>query len=242
MKTKRQRSGPNAKDRFTVILARPEHPENIGLVARSLKNTGFEKLRLVHVNNIEEKSFVTAVHAHDILESVRFYPDVEMATADLDIVFAATAKKRKNFSSFSLADAVAQILCFPPATQVGLLFGNERTGLTSQELKHSNFRFTIPQAAKQPSYNLASAVLLTLFTIHTQDRAKEASAIQGTPLSRKKQEECICLILENLEERRFIHSTNKKHVTDLMHDLFGRLTMTEKDRKLLLALFSKGTR
>lgn len=242
MKAQRQRSGTSAKDRFTVILARPENPENIGLVARSMKNTGFEKLRLVHVNNIGEKSYVTAVHSQDILENARLYADTEQATADMDLVFAATSKKRKNFSSFSLANAVAKISCFPPVTQIGLLFGNERTGLTSQELKHSNFRFTIPQAAKQPSYNLGSAVLLTLFTIHTQDRAQEAYEIQGAPLSRKKQEECICLILENLEEKRFIHSTNKKHVTELIYDLLGRLTMTEKDRKLLLALFSKGTR
>ncbi len=242
MKHQRQRSGTSAKDRFTIILARPENPENIGLVARSMKNTGFDKLRLVHVNNIGEKSYVTAVHAQDILENARFYADTEQATADMDLVFAATAKKRKNFSSFSLASAVSKILYFPSATQIGLLFGNERTGLTSQELKHSNFRFTIPQAVKQPSYNLASAVLLSLFTIHTQDRAKEDSDIQGIPLSRKEQEECICLLLKNLEEKRFIHSTNKKHITELIYDLLGRLTMTKKDRKFLLALFSKGIR
>jgi len=54
--------------KFTVVLVRPKNPENIGLVARNMKNTGFAKLRLVGDKNIDQKSYVTAVHARDILE------------------------------------------------------------------------------------------------------------------------------------------------------------------------------
>jgi tRNA/rRNA methyltransferase len=46
--------------------------------------------------------------------------------------------------------------------------------------------------------------------------------------------------LDKLEKRRFIHRTNKRHMTEMIYDLFGRFALTEKDRKLLLALFSKG--
>lgn len=53
-----------------------------------------------------------------------------------------------------------KMMSFPQTTRIGLLFGNERTGLTSEELRSSNFRFAMPQASKQPSYNLAYAVLL----------------------------------------------------------------------------------
>lgn len=151
--------------KFAVVLVRPKNPENIGLVARNMKNTGFEKLRLVGVKSVDQKSYVTAVHARDILERARFCPDVSEATADLDITFASTSKTRKNFPSVSLKDAVREMFQFPASTKIGLLFGSERTGLTSDELRSSNFRFMIPQATRQPSYNLASAVLLTLFHI-----------------------------------------------------------------------------
>jgi len=224
--------------RFSVILVRPEKAENIGLVARNMKNTGFENLRLVKLSSLESKSYLTAVHAKDVLEKARFYPFIAEATRDLDIIFAASSKKRRNFSSLSLNEAVAEVQNFPLSTKIGLLFGNERTGLTSKELRYSNFRYVIPQSSKQPSYNLASAVLLTLFQIFKIDFNKKEPK-REQPLSREKQEECIQLILSKLEKKEFIHTTNKEHVTQLIYDLLGRLAITERDKKLLLAIFNK---
>jgi tRNA/rRNA methyltransferase len=229
------------KDRFAVILSQPENPENIGLVARNMKNTGFNELRLSGISSLEKKSFVTAVHARDILENARFYADIFKAVANLDVVFAATAKARKNFSLMTLEEAIVKMFEFEGETRIGLLFGNERTGLTSAELCHSNFRFKIPQAGDQPSYNLASAVLITLFGLYARN-TRGVKNLCGQPLSRHDQEECLQRILLNLEQKGFIHKTNKTHVEERIYDLFGRLTMTEEDRNLLLALFSKGIR
>lgn len=224
---------------ITVILAHPENPENIGLVARSMKNTGFQYLSLICSSPLPPKAYVTAVHAHAILDGARFFSGVKQATDGLEVVFAATSKRRKNFSLFSLEECVEKIYRFPPSTRIGLLFGNERTGLTSKELMHSNFRFTIPQVSSQPSYNLSSAVLLTLFRIFTFRPVPEKGG-KDKPLPREKQEECIQQILNNLKQKGFIHMTNRRHVTQMIYDLFGRIGMTEKDRRLLLALFSKG--
>lgn len=228
-------------ERFKIILARPEYPENVGLVARCMKNTGFEELRLVGVETIDKRFRKTAVHAQDILDKTRLYSSLGPAVEDLELVFAATSKKRKNFPSLSLQDAVTEMFRYPPGTKIGLLFGNERTGLVSEELQSSNFRFSIPQAGKQPSYNLASAVLLTLFHIYTVANLKKRDVGRERPLSRKEQEECIRLILDKLEMRKFIHETNRRHMTEMVYDLFGRLALTEKDRKLVLALFSKAS-
>lgn len=228
------------KAEFFVVLVRPEHPANIGLVARSMKNTGFDKLRLVGISGVGNESRKTAVHAQDILDSSRFYDRLEEATADLEVVFAATSKKRKNYSHLSLEDAIEKMFRFSDSARVGLLFGNERTGLTSEEMRYSNFRFVIPQATKQPSYNLAAAVLITLFRIYTHVPHMPGGSEREKPLAQEKQVECFRKIIGRLEERGFIHQTNKKHMTEMIHDLFGRLDMTEKDRRLLLALFSKG--
>jgi TrmH family RNA methyltransferase len=204
-----------------------------------MKNTGFEDLRLAGFSDLDKKAFVTAVHAEDILENARLYPHVRDAVADLDVIFAATAKARKNFSLMPMDEALKEMFEFTGTTRIGLLFGNERTGLTSDELRHSNFRFKIPQAQNQPSYNLASAVLVTLFSIYSR-QMPDKEAAYGHPLSRKEQEACIQRILLNLEKKGFSHKTNKKHVEEMVYDLFGRLTLTAKDRNLILALFSKG--
>lgn len=240
MKNRDYAEGTILKDKFAVILCRPESPENIGLVARNMKNTGFDDLRLVGVSSLEKKTFVTAVHAREILKNARLYAKVADATENLDVVFAATAKARKNFSLLPLEEALKKMFDFAGTTRIGILFGNERTGLTSGELLHSSFRFKIPQSGIQPSYNLASAVLITLFSIFSS-QVSDMDAAYGQPLSRKEQEVCIQRILLNLEKKGFSHKTNKKHVEEMVFDLFGRLTMTAEDRRLLLALFSKGT-
>jgi TrmH family RNA methyltransferase len=225
---------------FSVILARPESPENIGLVARAMKNTGFGELRLAGIGRLDPASYRTAVHAKEILDRARLYPGLTDTVADLQLVFAATAKPRKNFRALGLQEAIEKMFRFPASAKIGLLFGNERTGLTSEELKHANFLFTIPQARRQPSYNVSAAVLITLFLVFTYPRQKKAAKLKG-PIPRRQQESCIRLILEKLEKNGFIHRTNKQHVTEITHELFGRLAMTGKDRRFLLALFSRGS-
>jgi len=224
---------------FYVILARPENPENIGLVARAMKNTGFGELRLAGTGRPGPLAFKTAVHAGEILEKTVPHADLKEAVADLQVVFAATAKTRKNFRVLAVQDAVRKMFEFPASARIGLLFGNERTGLTSDELKQANFLFTIPQARRQPSYNLSAAVLVTLYLIFSWSPPKKAAQLKK-PMVRRDQESLIRLILQKLELKGFVHRTNKQHVTEMAYDLFGRLTLTETDRSFLLALFSKG--
>ena len=191
------------------------------------------------MDKFERKSFVTAVHSQEILDNARFFPNLLDATSEMNIILASTSKKRKNFPLLSLEEAVSKIFDFPEKAQIGLLFGNEITGLTSEELSLANFHFTIPQFGDQPSYNLASAVLITLFSLFTYNK-ETTGILDEMPLSWKEQEECIQKILQKLEDKQFIHPENKRHVTERVFNLFGRLALTDKDRKLLLAIFSKG--
>jgi TrmH family RNA methyltransferase len=245
-------------ERCAVVLVRPENPENIGLVARGMKNTGFSELRLAGIRRLSPKAYKTAVHAAEILDRARLFTDLDEATADLQFIAASTAKPRKIGSRLGLAEAAARIAGLPDGTRVGLLFGNERTGLTGDELRRANIILTIPQASRQPSYNLGAAVLLTLYALFTgRNSTGEAAAgapgvapgssrkpiaVGGRdrPLSRREQDEVIGRILEKLATKGFIHRTNKVHVTAWIHDLFGRLAMTGLDRGFLLALFEKG--
>ncbi len=230
---------PDLDQEISVILVRPQTPENIGLAARSLKNTGFRRLHLVLEDPLPGSARITAVHAEDVLNEARIFPRLSEAVADLDVVFAAVARHRKNFPSLTLNQAVDKIKGYPRGTRIGLMYGNERTGLDSSELCHSNYRFKIPQAFAQPSYNLASAVLITLFTIAFLDRPQPTDpAIR--PLPRRELEACIHLILQKLEDRRFMHEANRKHVSEMVFELFGRWGMTARDRDLLLAMFGKG--
>jgi tRNA C32,U32 (ribose-2'-O)-methylase TrmJ len=69
-----------------VVLVRPDSPENVGLAARGMANTGFADLRVVGLDRFEAAAWRTAIHAESILESARFFPTLEAAAADRDLV------------------------------------------------------------------------------------------------------------------------------------------------------------
>ncbi len=209
-----------------------------------MKNTGFNNLRIVKPAKITEKSYVVAVHSQEILKKAEYFDNIKDAVQDIEVVFASTSKSRSNFSLISLDKAVELIYSYPSSTKIGLLFGSERTGLTSEELKNANFLFYIPQIGdtqkgESPSYNLASAVLLTLFQIFIY-KSQIPEEIIDEPIPRKEQEKMIELIISKLEEKGVIHSTNRKHVIEMVYDLFGKAYLTERNKRLLLAIFSKG--
>jgi len=229
---------PEPFARSVIVLVRPENPENVGLAARAMKNTGFSELRLAGIRRLVPGAGKTAVHAEEILEKARFFETIEEATADLQFIAAATAKRRKIGTAVEINEAVELIGRLSATARVGLLFGNERTGLTAAELRRANLIFTIPQAVRQPSYNLGAAVLLTLYALF-QAAGKAGRIETRAPLPRAEQDAVIGLILAKLDAQGFLHRTNRDHVTAWVHDFFGRQAMSERDRGFLLALFDK---
>ncbi len=79
-----------------IILSKPQLGENIGAAARAMKNFGLSDLRLVKPRDgwPSEKAVHMAAGAAELLQTVQLYDDVPAALADLQLVFAATARER----------------------------------------------------------------------------------------------------------------------------------------------------
>src|SRR5580698_5524904 len=117
----------------SVILDRPQLAENIGAVARVMANFGLSDLRLVNPRDgwPQERAWASASGADWPLNAARVFDSVEAAVADLNLVYATTARPRElqlpvltpRVAMQDLAGAVAEGL------NVGLLFGGERAGL-----------------------------------------------------------------------------------------------------------------
>jgi tRNA/rRNA methyltransferase len=224
--------------RFAVVLVRPDSPENIGLAARGMANTGFTDLRIVGLERLEAPAWRTAIHAEAIIEGARFFPSLVEALSDRDLVLGSTARIRHDFPLVPLAEAVGRVGEYPAATRVGLVFGNERTGLTQDELALTNVRFHIPQVSRQPSYNLGVAVTLTLHAIAFRD-APPPALRRDLPLDHAAQAEAGRRFRDMLDSLGFMHDTNRNFIADKVQDIFFRMALTAKDRDVILAMFRK---
>jgi len=224
--------------RFAVVLVRPDSPENVGLAARGMANTGFTDLRVVGLDRLEPAAWRTAIHAETIIEGTRFFPSLAAAVADRDLVLGSTARVRSDFPLVALADGVARIAEYPAAARVGLVFGNERTGLTQPELGLANIRFHIPQASRQPSYNLGVAVTLTLHAIAFRTGPPPALR-RDLALDHAAQAEAGRRFSDMLESLGFMHETNRAFIVEKVQDIFFRMALTAKDRDIILAMFRR---
>ena len=79
------------------ILVKPQLGENIGSVARAIKNFNITKLRIINPRCEwpNQKALATSVGAKDILKSTKIYNSIEKSITDLNIIFASTSRIRK---------------------------------------------------------------------------------------------------------------------------------------------------
>ena len=79
-----------------IILVRPQLAENMGMVARAMMNCSLSELRLVKPrdNPLDAKAIASASGAQSILEDAKIYESLDEAVADLNIVYATTARRR----------------------------------------------------------------------------------------------------------------------------------------------------
>jgi tRNA/rRNA methyltransferase len=150
-----------------IILDRPQMAENIGAVARVMGNFGLSELRLVAPRDgwPQEKAWAMASGAQWPLDGAKVYATVEEATADLQVVYATTARNREvNLPVITPRECAADGMeKARQGLKTGLLFGAERTGLETHDLIHAHYIVTIPVDPRFWSLNLAQAVNIVAY-------------------------------------------------------------------------------
>lgn len=147
-----------------IILVEPQLPENIGMVARAMANFGLAELRLVKPREEfpSEKARAAASKADHVIDNARVFDDLSSAIADLNFVYATTARERDGFKQVRSPVEAGQTLRtrFTAGEKVGILFGRERFGLSNEEVGLADELVTFPVNPAFASLNIAQAVLL----------------------------------------------------------------------------------
>ena len=147
-----------------IILVKSQLGENIGTAARAMHNCGLDDLRLVSPKYgwPNEAAFKPSAGGISVLEKARVFETTQDAIADLNKVYASTARMRDQTKYIytpkgAAADFVEQI---GSGNKVGILFGPEKSGLDNEDLVLCNAVINVPLNPEYTSLNLAQAVLL----------------------------------------------------------------------------------
>ena len=119
-----------------IVLVEPQLGENIGMVARAMANFGLAELRLVRPRDgwPSEKARAAASRADHVIDGTKVFDTLEEAIADLNFVYATTARERDGFKPVRSPVEACRTLRgrFSAGQATGILFGRERWGLTNE--------------------------------------------------------------------------------------------------------------
>jgi tRNA/rRNA methyltransferase len=227
-------------NRPVIILVEPQLAENIGMVARAMANFGLSELRLVAPRNGWPKkgAHSAASGATHVLEEAGLYPDVREAIADLNFVFATTARERGQMKRvFGPDEAMKDVrVRTGDGQRVGILFGRERTGLENDEVALADAIVTFPVDPKFSSLNLAQAVLLMAYEWHKLEAggALPFGQTRGSaPASRASLGAFLDFVEGELDRVDYFPAGKRPGMTRNMRDIFHRMEMSEQDVRTL---------
>jgi len=160
-------SAPAALARVRVVLARPSHPGNIGAAARAMRTMGIADLRLVEPRHFPDpQATALAAGGVAVLEGARVAASLAEALADTVLAAGFTARGRElSHPARALRDAAPEILAAAGEGPVALVFGNETSGLSNDELGRCRLAVTIPSDPGYGSLNLAAAVQVACYEL-----------------------------------------------------------------------------
>lgn len=224
-----------------TILVEPQLGENIGAAARAMWNFGLGAVRLVAPRDgwPNPKAVAMASGAGGVLDDARVFATTAEAVADLNFVYATTARPRemaKTVMTPEGAMAHAREL-IAGGSRVGVLFGRERTGLENADVVRANAVVSVPVNPAFPSLNLAQCVLLMAYEWRRQMDATpgEVPATgRWQPAEAGDVERMLDHLVAELEAARFFWPEEKRASMEAnLRNLFHRAPLTDQDVRTL---------
>ncbi|MCB9361809.1 RNA methyltransferase [Candidatus Woesearchaeota archaeon] len=223
---------------ITVILMQPEHPGNVGAVARTMANFGCARLHIVEpqIDCLHEEAFARAKHAGSILKRAKIINKSKLK--DYDLLIGTSAKDCSDYNiprTPMFPDELAEQLAARKGN-IGILFGREGCGLTNEEVLLCDILVTIPATKQYPVLNLSHAVNIVLYEMYKNINKKNRQYTLPTPEEKNTVEKKLNYLLDQLEfstevKRETQKKFWKKHI--------GKSMMTKRELYVLLGFLKK---
>ena len=226
---------------FVVLLCRAQEAGNVGSACRAMKTMGLERLALAGCPDYDVESVSRmAVHAFDLYEKAERFPDLgsALAGASLSAGFTRRRGERRKTFSISAADFAERVFARPAGSgEIVLVFGNERTGLTDEELALCSLAVHIPTSEAFPSLNLAQAVQIACYELRRGALGgKDGSA---SPATRAAVDESVERMAADLRGLGFFKVASGRRIEDFLRDTAERAAYTPGELDYLEAIFRK---
>ncbi len=222
------------------VLVRPKYSGNIGHVARVLKNFGFKNLVLIAPQaEIDYDAWLFAVHARDVLYEAKIYDSIQefIDKERVKFILGTTARigGEKNPLRTPIHSNFIRNLELPDA-RIAVLFGNEESGLSNEELSYCDLVITIPTSEEYPVMNLSHAVAIIVYEFALL--TGEGRITKHRPAMRVEKD----ILIKELEELvDLVTGTEEKKpiYKGIVRNMVNRAFLTGRETHTLIGIFKK---
>lgn len=234
-------NGLAALDRIRVVLSHPSHPGNIGGAARAMKTMGLSRLVLVNPASFPDPvADARASGAGDILASAQVVGSLREGLSGTVMAAALTARRRELTLPVADARAAAgQVVEWAAQGEVALVFGNETSGLSNDEVALCQLPVTIPTNAEFSSLNLAAAVQILCYELRLAAGAQLAPPMGESVAATFDEVERFHAHLEKvMVDVEFFDPANPRRLLPRLRRLFGRSRLEKEEVAILRGLLT----
>ncbi len=225
-----------------IILLGTTHPGNIGAAARAMKTMGQTHLRLVAPKYFPAtEATKRATQAQDILDNAAVFNDLEEAVADCDLVVGTSARSRRIPWPTLSPRELSQKLVSANHTAVAIVFGQERSGLSNDELALCNLILQIPTTESYHSLNLAAAVQIICYELFVMEQTHNVknNIDPITPVKQIEMEQFYQHLEQSLSHIGFLDQNNPGKLMHRLRRLFNRAQLEDSEWKILRGILAR---
>ncbi len=211
-----------------VVIIEPEYGDNLGLIARVIKNFGAEGLVLVNPKIEIEDARQRAMHAQDILDNTLIVNDWSIVRKKFSYLVGSTAKPANEYNVNRASLFPWEI---PNVKNMALVIGRESNGLTNKELEECDAIVRIPTSPLYRTMNITHAVAVLLYEM-TKEKEKKTIA---APILRTQIYSFWEALLNKLK-----YPINKKRIQTLLFKrTLERAALTSREAHGIAGVLSK---
>jgi len=223
-----------------VLLANPEGAVNLGFIARAMANTGFSDLSYYgKLDRLHPTALKYALAAENILQNARHAKDFDNLLTGSDKIIGISmrtpATEGLHIPLSELKNTLADITS--KGMTAGLLFGNEKAGLSNTQLSSCHRFVSLDTSDVFPSMNLAQAVLVVLWEIKNTPNKTPETDIKYA--DRKLIDAFIGKMRIFLDTFGCLNAQNPDKIFEELRLMTESKNFTEREVQLLLSVIGK---
>ncbi|MBW2982271.1 RNA methyltransferase [Candidatus Woesearchaeota archaeon] len=221
---------------ISIVLVEPKNSGNVGAVARSMANFGFEKLILINpkCNHLSQTARNRAKWAQDVLKKAKTVSSLSSIKSTL---VATTGKigtdyniPRSPISPEKLATIANK------KKDIALVFGRENSGLNNEEISKCDFVVTIPTSKKYSVMNLSHAVTILLYEL---SKTKENISSHIIFASQQDKKQLMKMLNKALNKMDFATKEKKQTQILVWKRMIGKSFLTKREAFALMGFLRK---